>query len=174
MSSRSSPATRGPHRLARPRTSPFHGGNGGSNPPGDAKLVLTWSGLANAPRADSLSATTFATPDKLRRYYRPMRWIALLLIGLRTATCCTVVPASVKEALKQAEIVFRGRITEVRDQEIIFQVERVWKGHIPTVFAMPKLIWSSTPCIPGFYQGYVKKGAELLVYARRMPEINER
>ena len=25
-----------PHRLARPRTSPFHGGNGGSNPPGDA------------------------------------------------------------------------------------------------------------------------------------------
>src|SRR5579864_3893736 len=35
MSSRFSPAT-GPHRLARPRTSPFHGGNGGSNPPGDA------------------------------------------------------------------------------------------------------------------------------------------
>ena len=26
-----------PYRLARPRTSPFHGGNGGSNPPGDAK-----------------------------------------------------------------------------------------------------------------------------------------
>ena len=29
-----------PHRLARPRTSPFHGGNGGSNPPGDANLKL--------------------------------------------------------------------------------------------------------------------------------------
>ena len=26
-----------PHRLARPRTPPFHGDNGGSNPPGDAK-----------------------------------------------------------------------------------------------------------------------------------------
>jgi hypothetical protein len=26
----------GPHRLARPRTSPFHGGNAGSNPAGDA------------------------------------------------------------------------------------------------------------------------------------------
>jgi hypothetical protein len=25
-----------PHRLAWSRTSPFHGGNGGSNPPGDA------------------------------------------------------------------------------------------------------------------------------------------
>src|SRR5262249_16455147 len=34
----SPPASVRPHRLARPRTSPFHGGNGGSNPPGDAKL----------------------------------------------------------------------------------------------------------------------------------------
>ena len=25
-----------PHRLAWPRTPPFHGGDGGSNPPGDA------------------------------------------------------------------------------------------------------------------------------------------
>jgi hypothetical protein len=31
-----------PHRLARPRTSPFHGGNGGSNPPGDAISRTTW------------------------------------------------------------------------------------------------------------------------------------
>src|SRR5438105_389486 len=28
-----------PHRLAWSRTSPFHGGNGGSNPPGDAKTL---------------------------------------------------------------------------------------------------------------------------------------
>ncbi len=28
-----------PRRLARPRTSPFHGGNTGSNPVGDAKLL---------------------------------------------------------------------------------------------------------------------------------------
>jgi hypothetical protein len=28
---------KGPRRLARPRTSPFHGGNTGSNPVGDAK-----------------------------------------------------------------------------------------------------------------------------------------
>jgi hypothetical protein len=30
-----------PHRLVRPRTSPFHGGNGGSNPPGDATSLLS-------------------------------------------------------------------------------------------------------------------------------------
>ncbi|CAI2717481.1 protein of unknown function [Nitrospina watsonii] len=27
-----------PHRLARPRTPAFHAGDGGSNPPGDAKF----------------------------------------------------------------------------------------------------------------------------------------
>ena len=29
-----------PRRLARPRTSPFHGGNAGSNPAGDANLFI--------------------------------------------------------------------------------------------------------------------------------------
>ena len=28
-----------PHRLAWPRTPPFHGGDGGSNPPGDASFI---------------------------------------------------------------------------------------------------------------------------------------
>ena len=32
------PASR-PRRLARPRTSPFHGGNTGSNPVGDANFI---------------------------------------------------------------------------------------------------------------------------------------
>ena len=47
---RLSPAT-SPHRLARPRTSPFHGGNRGSNPLGDAKLdsstSIVWNCLKN-------------------------------------------------------------------------------------------------------------------------------
>ena len=34
------PRQASPHRLARPRTSPFHGGNGGSNPPGDATHLI--------------------------------------------------------------------------------------------------------------------------------------
>ena len=33
------PPHRGPRRLAWPRTSPFHGGNTGSNPVGDANLI---------------------------------------------------------------------------------------------------------------------------------------
>ena len=35
----SNPALRSPRRLARPRTSPFHGGNTGSNPVGDANKI---------------------------------------------------------------------------------------------------------------------------------------
>ena len=35
------PASSRPRRLARPRTSPFHGGNTGSNPVGDAKLIVS-------------------------------------------------------------------------------------------------------------------------------------
>src|SRR5581483_4905086 len=38
-----------PRRLARPRTSPFHGGNTGSNPVGDAILSSTY-GNPSCPR----------------------------------------------------------------------------------------------------------------------------
>ena len=40
----------GPYRLAWPRTPPFHGGDGGSNPPGDAtfsSLKITLQNLIN-------------------------------------------------------------------------------------------------------------------------------
>ena len=66
---------------------------------------------------------------------------------------------------------FRGTIAEIRDSEIIFRVERVWKGHVPPVFAMPKIV-STAPCMPGFFETQVKVGAELLVYARLVPQIH--
>src|SRR5947209_3798098 len=36
-------AASGPRRLARPRTSPFHGGNTGSNPVGDANTDIAYT-----------------------------------------------------------------------------------------------------------------------------------
>src|SRR5947209_8134086 len=39
----------GPRRLARPRTSPFHGGNTGSNPVGDAKPFQELTSCAPTP-----------------------------------------------------------------------------------------------------------------------------
>ena len=89
------------------------------------------------------------------------------MITARVAFGCTVIEPPVKEAIKQAEIVFSGSIAGIRESEIVFLVDRVWKGHVPRVFAMPKIIYSETPCMPGFYSGWVKVGAKFLVYARR-------
>ncbi len=36
-----------PHRLARPRTPPFQGGNTGSNPVGDAKILFSFLYVAS-------------------------------------------------------------------------------------------------------------------------------
>src|SRR5271157_371622 len=38
-------ASHRPRRLARPRTSPFHGGNAGSNPAGDANILKDFRGI---------------------------------------------------------------------------------------------------------------------------------
>lgn len=103
------------------------------------------------------------------RYDRSVRAVLLLFITVQTALCCELVVLSVKSAKKQAEIVFRGSITEVRESEIVFHVDRVWKGRVPAVLVMPKIEWLGTPCMPGFYEGHMWAGTELLVYARKIP-----
>ena len=57
-----------------------------------------------------------------------------------TLPSCELGTPTVRSAVKQAEIVFRGTITQVRNSEIVFRVEAVWKGRVPPVFAMPKVI----------------------------------
>jgi hypothetical protein len=108
----------------------------------------------------------------MRQYDYNVRLVFILLLSVRIGLGCTVVAPSVKGAVKRAEVVFRGSITSITEKEIVFRVERVWKGHVPTTFSMPKITWSGTPCLPGFYERDVQLGAELLVYARRMPEAN--
>ena len=59
----------GPHRLARPRTPPFHGGNGGSNPPGDASsfqrilFPLPAGRLSRARFSQTRSSMAIASPN---------------------------------------------------------------------------------------------------------------
>ena len=96
-----------------------------------------------------------------------MRVAVLLLITAVPGACCTVIPYTVKDAVKKAEIVFRGTITEVRDSEIVFRVETVWKGRVPPTFSMPKVVFES-PCHGGFSAGDIRVGAELLVFAHRI------
>jgi hypothetical protein len=101
-----------------------------------------------------------------------MRSALLLLIAVRTASCCEIVQTSLKQAVRRSEIVFRGSIEDVTTDEIVFRVKRVWKGHVPATCSMPKVISGSSPCSPGFYQHNISVGTELLVFARRMPQFN--
>ena len=101
-----------------------------------------------------------------------MRVALLFVIAVQTALCCDLVLPSVKGAIKNAEIIFRGSVEEIRDAEIVFRVDRVWKGRVPGVFVMPNVVWILTRLSPRFYHGHVKVGAVLLVYAKRMPELN--
>ena len=95
-----------------------------------------------------------------------MRIAVLIVLCLRVAAGCTVVAPPVKDAVKQAQVVFRGMVTEISDSEITFRVDRVWKGPVTATFSMPKVIWSSSGCLPGFYQGTVKVGTSGLRSAR--------
>ena len=52
-----------PHRLARPRTSPFHGGNGGSNPPGDAIDFTYFRTQATPPAQRPVTSTVTMGPE---------------------------------------------------------------------------------------------------------------
>jgi len=101
-----------------------------------------------------------------------VRLAVTLLAIINTALGCTVVPYPVKQAAKRADLVFRGSIEQIREAEIVFRVHRVWKGQVSQTIALPKIVWTSTPCMIGFYSAHVRVGAELLVYARRMPELN--
>lgn len=101
-----------------------------------------------------------------------MRIAVLIVLFLRVAAGCEVVALSVKNAVKQAQVVFRGTVSDISDSEITFRVDRVWKGPVTASFSMPKVTFSETPCMPGFYAGHLKLGAEFLVYARHVPEFN--
>src|SRR5579872_6542271 len=66
------PAKR-PRRLARPRTSPFHGGNTGSNPVGDAIESKTLiPNVRTALPTDSLRAALVHTNTPRREFVRTM------------------------------------------------------------------------------------------------------
>src|SRR5262249_19369492 len=106
------------------------------------------------------------------RYDRSVKVIFAVIFALQTALCCELVVPDVEGAARRAEIIFRGTITEIRESDIVFRVDRVWKGRVGTVFVMPKIAWRDTPCLPGFYQAHVSVGAELLVYARKLPWLN--
>src|SRR5262249_9023720 len=79
--------------------------------------------------------------------------VLLFLYSLRLAISCECVLPSVKAEAKRSGIVFRGLITEINDRQIIFAVQRVFKGRIAARFLCQSSFWTGIAC-PGFAEGW--------------------
>jgi hypothetical protein len=93
-------------------------------------------------------------------------FIAFAAWGASIAPGCECTKLSVTQAQKNAEVVFRGNITEISGGKIIFRIDRIWKGDIARTFTMPEFT-ESAACM-GFSEGLLKVGNDLLVYAKRL------
>jgi hypothetical protein len=60
----------------------------------------------------------------------------LLLLFPVGAFGCVCIIKSPSEALKEAKAVFSGKIIDVRETDVIVQVEKVWKGELPEKFKL--------------------------------------
>lgn len=91
----------------------------------------------------------------------------LLLVSMGLCYGCDCIRLPVKNAKREADIVFLGTITSVRNSgntpRAVFKVTRVWKGNVTDSFEMPALqeVYSCLGFLPK-----VEVGAEILVYAR--------
>src|SRR4051812_28716521 len=95
----------------------------------------------------------------------------LLFATASAAIACDCEAASLKETKKNADIVFRGTITSIRNSGpdspvVVFHVTRVWKGQVTATFEMLAFVGGS-PCL-GFDARQLDVGNELLVFARSM------
>jgi hypothetical protein len=98
------------------------------------------------------------------------------------AYACDCIEPSVQSKKEAAEVIFRGTIIALRDaaaatdlpsgwvhdtkKVAVFRVSRVWKGDVGETFEMPAV--EETAACTGFWRPYLKVGADLLVYARRI------
>jgi hypothetical protein len=98
------------------------------------------------------------------------------------AYACRCMDPGVEVKKENADVIFRGRIIELRDSKgatdlspgrvrdtkkvAVFRVSRVWKGDVTETFEMPAV--EETAACTGFWPTYLKVGSDLLVYARRI------
>ena len=88
-----------PHRLAWSRTSPFHGGNGGSNPPGDACPVTSlpapadWASSVGVHIASMMIVDESSSTPKLPPSPHPSVY-GLCKCSAERCELCIVIPKS--------------------------------------------------------------------------------
>jgi len=83
----------------------------------------------------------------------------------------------VSSAKRQADVVFRGTITQFRDSEkgyriAIFKVSRVWKGDVHETFEIPAIEEEGGGC-SGFAPRLIRGWNDLLVYATRIAPADD-
>jgi hypothetical protein len=118
-----------------------------------------------------------------------MRSLLLAVFAFQSvsAYACSCVAITVDQARSDAEVVFRGTITDLRDADhppaigpllvrdtkkvAVFSVSRVWKGQVGPIFEMPAV--EETSACTGFVPSLLKIGNDLLVYAKRFPGTSE-
>jgi hypothetical protein len=104
----------------------------------------------------------------------------ILALSVGTAYGCSCSEPSPQFKIEHSELIFRGRITALRDttkvpslearslardtgKMVVFRVSRIWKGDLGQTFEMPAL--EETSVCWGFWPDFLKVGNDLLVYA---------
>jgi hypothetical protein len=107
-----------------------------------------------------------------------VRILTLALASLGVAHACECSDPTVLVAKQRATVVFRGTITALRPtgkrpafdgdtgKIAVFRVSRVWKGEVGQTLEMPAA--EEAGGCWGFAPQFLKLGAELIVYARRL------
>jgi len=108
--------------------------------------------------------------------------LAIVALSLKIAHGCSCQEGDPQYKKANADVVFRGTITALRDSEkppslseqigmakrykiAVFNVTRVWKGRVGQTFEMPAI--EETSLCTGFWPPLLKVGSDLLVYANR-------
>lgn len=99
------------------------------------------------------------------------RLAILVAMSAGFGIACDCEAPSVSSAKRQADVVFRGTITQFRDSGkgwriAVFKVSRVWKGDVRETFEMPA-IEEGAACF-GFAPRLIRGWNDLLVYATRI------
>lgn len=109
-----------------------------------------------------------------------VKFAIVFLVLVEVAQACSCRPVSAKEALGNADLVFRGTIVEIHSAQtdplttvlqhpprrVVFRVTRVWKGVVGETFEMPAIEKTGGYCL-GFWRDLLVVGNDLLVYAYR-------
>jgi len=114
-----------------------------------------------------------------------IRILTVAFASLGAANACVCDEPTVLVAKQRSQAVFRGTITVLRptnkdykaervfgdtDKIAVFRVSRVWKGKVRQTFEMPAVVEFGS-CW-GFAPQFLKVGAELIVYAQRIPRMD--